>query len=257
MSLPYAGDVSDYIGFMLDQDSAVELVPNPAVSPSVASPFGPAYSLGRLQVPGTGWSAAGIDVRSINNSQSPPDTLDWLGWFWWNNADSTQKGFVFIATRNTTVAATTVNTTSFDAAGAKSGAGGGEARAGTIWLANGWVRRNTASVTQNISFSPVTTVTTGPFLGGTQQTAFMSGVLDSVRLDRVSGSGTPTPQYASATFSLVGSLRLTCIFPSPCTTNVPLIAAAARGGVAPDGPGARWPGADGRGAPLQRPAAGR
>ncbi len=241
LTLPYAGDVSDYIGFLLDPDSAVELVPNPALNPSLVSPFGPAYSLNATRVPGTGWTAAGVDIRIVNNNQAPPDTLDWLGWFWWNDADSTRKGFVFVVSRNTTVAATGVNTTAFDASGAKAGAGGGESQGATLWLANGWVRRNTASVTQNFAFTGATTVTSGPFLGGTQQIAFMSGVLDSVRMDRVLGSGTPNPQYASATFSFIGSIRLTCIFPTPCTTNVPLMAAAARRGPLPDSLRSRLP----------------
>lgn len=241
LTLPYAGDVSDYIAFLLDPDSAVELVPNPALDPALVSPFGPAFSLGHALVPGGGWSAAGLDIRIVNNNQSPPDSLDWLGWFWWNDADSSQKGFVFISSRNTTVGATSVNTTTFDAAGGKSGAGGGEIQGATLWLGNGWTRRNTASVTLNFSFFGTSTVTTGPFLGGTQQIAFMSGVLDSVRLSRVAGTGNPSTQYASTSFTFIGSLRLTCIFPTPCTTNNAQLAAAARQGPLPDSLRARLP----------------
>jgi len=229
-NFPYVGDVSDQASLMLDPDSAVELVPNPAL----ASPSpGAARAPGALRVPGGGWTTAGIDSRIIDNSQSPPDTTDYLGFFWYNNGDNSWKGFVFAAAPGTTVAATFVNTTAFDAGGHNSGAGGGEFRLAaptTYWQGDGWVRRNTVRVTGNIGFGGVTTVTTGPYLGGTQQTALMSGQLDSVRLDRLSGTFGTNPQYASATFTFVGSIRLTCVFPTPCTTNTLRAAAAAREG---------------------------
>jgi hypothetical protein len=223
LDLPLAGDLSDYADQLIPADSAVEIVPNPALTPSVAGPFMPSYSVRGVRVPGTGWTAAGVDVQIINNSVTPRDTLNWLGWFWWNNADTTQKGYIFIATPNTTVNATTVNTTNFDASFAKTGAGGGEARGrppgNTYWQANGWTRRNTASVTSNFAFGGTSTVTSGPFLGGTQTTIIMAGVIDSVRMDRQLGTGTPTTQYASLSTGFTVGLRLTCVFPTPCTTN--------------------------------------
>jgi hypothetical protein len=234
LSLPYAGDLSDYADQLIPADSAVEIVANPALAPSVGGPFSPTFSVTGVRVPGTGWTTAGLDVLMVDNTQSPPDTLSWLGWFWWNNADSTQKGYVFVATKANTVAATTVNTTSFDASFQKTGAGGGEVLGmppgNTYWQANGWTRRNTVSVTNNFAFGGTSTVTSGPFQGGTQQTRLMFGVIDSVRLDRQSGTGTPTTKYASITLSWVGSLALTCVFPTPCTTNALRMALARRGG---------------------------
>ncbi len=227
-TFPYVGDISDQAPLILDPDSAVVLVRNPALP---APPPGPSGAPGALRVPGAGWTTAGVDSRIIDNSQSPPDTTDYLGFLWSNDADDTWKGFVFAAAPGTTVAATVVNTTPFDAGGHNSGAGGGEFRLAaptTYWEARGWVRRNTVSVTANFAFGGATTVTTGPFLGGTQQTAFMSGQLDSVRLDRITGTFGTNPQYASASFTFVGSIRLVCVFPTPCTTNALRAAAAAR-----------------------------
>jgi len=233
LDFPYAGDMSDYADALIPTDSAIEIVPNPALAPSaVHGPFTPSYSVTGVRVPGSGWTAAGVDVQIINTSVTPRDTLNWLGWFWWNNADSTQKGYIFIATANNTVAATSVNTTTFDASYGKSGAGGGEARGSppgnTYWLANGWTRRNTASVTSNFNFGGASTVTSGPFLGGTQQTIIVAGVIDSVRMDRQSGTGTPVTQYASLSTNFTFGVRLTCVFPSPCTTNALRMALRAR-----------------------------
>lgn len=234
LQLPYAGDVSDYADQLLPTDSATEIVPNPDLSPSVNGPFAPSFSVTGVRVPGAGWTTAGLDVLMVDNTQSPPDTLSWLGWFWWNNADSTQKGYVFVATKSTTVGATAVNTTTFDGSYQKTGAGGGEVSGqppgNTYWQANGWTRRNTVSVTNNFGFGGTSTVTSGPFLGGTQQTRLMFGVIDSVRMDRQSGTATPTTKYASITLNWVGSLALTCVFPSPCTTNALRMALRSRRG---------------------------
>lgn len=218
LALPYVGDLSDYAPFLLHPDYKVELVPNPVLAARRATSIPGVMALG-ASVPGTGWTTAGVDIRTINNAQSPPDTLDLLGWFWWRDTDSTQKGFVFIATAANTVGATTVNTPAFDASGAQSGAGGGEVQGGTFWQANGWTRRNQARVTLNLAIGAVTTVTTGPFLGGTTQVTLMAGNVDSVRLDRMAGTGLPVTQYASASWGLVGGVRLTCVFPVPCSTN--------------------------------------
>ncbi len=221
-SLPYVGDLSDYADVLLPADSAVEIVlaPRPI---DVASPFGAVQAV--PHVPGTGWSTVGLDIKLINTDPVPDDTVRWLGWLWFRTADSTNKGFVFAhrAPTSNTIPATFVNTSVFDAAFGKAGAGGGEISGAppaslTFWQADGWVRRNTMSMTLNFAFGG-STVTTGPYTGGTQAFALMSGVLDSVRLDRVSGSAAPATQYASVTLTWVGGVRLVCVFPSPCTTN--------------------------------------
>jgi len=226
LSFPYVGDLSDNANEIFRTDSVDAIVPNPDLAPAATAPLGLSAA---PMVPGTGWTTAGVDVRIINTTPTPDDTVRWLGWFWYNSTTNTQKGyaFAFVQLPATTVAATSVNTTTFDAAFGKSGAGGGEVTGNppgnTYWQANGWTRRNTLSVTASLALGGTSTVTTGPFLGGTQQTLLMSGVLDSVRLDRVSGSGTPVTQYASITLNLVGSIRYSCTFPSPCTTNVLLL----------------------------------
>jgi hypothetical protein len=234
-------DLSDYAVDLLPVDSAIEIVPVPMPVPDVATPFGPVRAVPRaIRVPGTGWSVIGIDTKLINTDPTPDDTLRWLGWLWFDTADSTQKGFAFAfrAPTSNTVAATFVNTPAFDAAFGKAGAGAGEVDGIppaplTYWQGNGWVRRNTVSMSLNFSFSGTTPVTTGPYTGGTSQVAFMSGVLDSIRLDRVSGSASPATQYASIRLTFVGGIRLVCVFPSPCTTNAlmspPLRAWLARG----------------------------
>jgi hypothetical protein len=224
-TLPYVGDISDYAADLIPADSAVEIVPNPALHLASAAPVVPVRPV--VHVPGGSFSTVGIDLRMINTNSTPDDTLRWLGWLWFNTADSTNKGIVFgyrsLAAGNT-LAATTVNTATFDAAFGKSGAGGGEVSglpgpSFTYWQANGWVRRNTMSMTLNFAFTGASTITTGPYLGGSQRTALMNGVLDSVRLDRVSGTGTPVTQYASITLTFVGGVQITCVFPTPCTTN--------------------------------------
>jgi hypothetical protein len=238
LDLPYVGDLSDQAAHLIPADSATDIVPNPAVHPQLAAPAGPVRPV--PHVPGTGWSTVGIDLRMINTQPVPDDTLRWLGWLWFTTADSTRKGFVFgyrALSAGNTLPATVVNTGTFDAAFGKSGAGGGEVSGLpgptlTYWQANGWVRRNTVSMTLNFAFTGASTITSGPYLGGSQRTALMSGVLDSVRLDRVTGSGTPVTQYASITLTFVGGVQITCVFPTPCTTNA-LMAPQVRSWLAP------------------------
>lgn len=227
LALPYVGDLSDNAVDLLPLDSVTEIVANPLwVSSSVSAGYRPAFGLTGLHVPGTGWTTVGLDIHTVNNNQGA-DTFDWLGALWYNNADSTWKGIILAAGGGTTLAATTVNTTAFDAANAKSGAGGGEFRFsdGTTWLANGTGTPNQFSVGLSFFFGTLTTVTTGPYLGGTSRTGLMSITINNVGLTRVAGSGTPTTQTASVS-GFVGAVQLTCVFPSPCTTNVPIMAAS-------------------------------
>jgi len=241
LSLPYVGDLSDNAADILPLDSITRIVPVPPQAPRAVARA--------PMVPGTGWSAIGLDLRIINTNPVPDDTLRWLGWLWFNDADSTNKGIVlaYRALSSNTIGATTVNTTTFDAAYGKSGAGGGEVSglpgpSLTYWQANGWVRRNTMSVTLNFAFTGASTITSGPYLGGSQRTSLMTGALDSVRLDRVSGSGTPATQYASINFGFTGGVQITCVFPSPCTTNTLRLSPEARawlraGGAGPEAAG--------------------
>lgn len=227
LALPYVGDLSDNAGELLPLDSVTEIVANPLwVSASYRSPLGPSFALTGLRVPGTGWTTFGLDIRTVNNNQGA-DTFDWLGAIWFSNADSTWKGIILAAGAGTTLPATTVNTTNFDAANAKIGAGGGEFRFSnaTTWLANGSGAPNQFSVALSLWFGAVTTVTTGPYLGGTSRTGLMSININNVGLTRVSGAGAPATQTASVS-GFVGAVQLICVFPSPCTTNVPIMAAS-------------------------------
>lgn len=235
LSLPYVGDISDDAARFYPIDSLNEIVANPAYTPAAGvSPFGPTLSSYGLRVPGAGWSTSSVDVHVVNTQQAN-DTFDWLVVFWVNQGEGTWKGFVIAATAATTFPATTVNTTAFDAANAKSGVGAGEGRFsnGTFWSANGTGSPNTFRVFSSGTVGGSSTITTGPFLGGLSWNHQMNMTISNVGMTRVAGAGAPATQTASLSGNLTG-VAYSCIFPSPCTTNVPAIAAAARAGRVPD-----------------------
>ena len=235
LNIPYVGDVSDNAGSFFRADSMDEIVANPAYVPAArTSPFGPTFSLHGVRVPGTGWTSSALDIHIVNADQGN-DTFDWLGVFWFNQTETDWMGFILAATANATLPQTQVNTTAFDAAEARSGVGGGEGRAstGTVWTANGTGSPNRFRVTASAGVGAATTVTTGPYLGGTQQSMNMTMNIAGVGMTRVLGSGTPLTQTASLSGTITGT-KFDCLFPTPCTTNVPLIQAAARRGAVPD-----------------------
>jgi hypothetical protein len=204
-----------------DPDSVTVIARNPAYSPSVASGASGLVLGTRWDA---GWDITGLDVRLVDNQQSPPDTTDWVGVFWSNPAEASWKGFVIAASATTTVSQTTVATTAFDASGGKSGAGGGEFRSldGTYWQGDHTAAAPNNTITISFaSYGAAQTVTSGPFLGGTAASGLMFGRLRTIRMDRLQGSTSP-PQinvdYDFTTTS-IPSVQLTCIFPSPCTTN--------------------------------------
>jgi hypothetical protein len=231
LSLPYVGNISDNAELLFDPVCASDIVANTGPSPvspiAQTSPFGPTYSLNAVRVPGAGWTSSGVDVHIVNNQQSG-DTFDWLITFWVNQAEPTWKGYIIGASAATTLAATTVNTTNFDNGNDKTGVGGGEARASTatVWNANGTGSPNTYRVLSSGTTGGSSTVTTGPFLGGTSAPFTMNQTISNVGMARVQGSGTPTTQTANLTGTITG-VSYSCVFPSPCTTNVPNVAAAA------------------------------
>lgn len=75
-------------------------------------------------------------------------------------------------------------------------------------------------------------MTTGPFLGGTQATGTMFGRMRTIAMTRISGATLPTSFSVDFDFSVtqIGAIRYVCYFRTPCTTNVPVIAAALRAG---------------------------
>lgn len=242
LSLPYVGDISDDAARFYPIDSLNEIVANPAYTPVAGiSPFGPTLSTFGLRVPGAGWSSSSVDVHIVNTQQSN-DTFDWLVVFWVNQGEGTWKGFILAATANSTFPATTANTTAFDAANAKAGVGAGEGRFsnGTFWQANGTGAPNTFQVFSSSTVGGSSTITTGPFLGGLGWSHQMNMSINNVGLTRVLGAGAPATQTVSLSGNLTG-VAYSCVFPSPCTTNVPIIAAAARRGHVPDSLMARLP----------------
>jgi hypothetical protein len=226
-------NLSDNAGDLLPLDSVYEIVANPYwVAPLAASPFGPLFSLSGVRVPGAGWTTFGFDIHIVNTNQAN-DTFDWLGALWFNNADSTWKGMLLGASAATTLPATFVNTAAFDAGNAKSGAGGGEVKVTgglTAWIADGTGAPNQFSVSSEAFLSAAATVTTGPYLGGLRRTVLMNININNVGLTRVPGGLQAPPTQTASLSGFVFGAEFNCVFPSPCTTNVPLLAEAARRG---------------------------
>ncbi len=184
----------------------------------------------------TTWNIGGMDIVNININPVPRDTVHWIGVFWSNPVEPTWKGFAYggggLAT-NTILARTDVNTTAFDATGNKTGAGGGEIRAstGTLWQGNGPIAGaiNDMQVTA-AAYGATSTVTTGPYLGGTKASGSMQGRLHSVSMTRIQGTDAPNPMTVDYDFRgvSIGSVRIVCVFNSPCTTNTPNLMASLR-----------------------------
>jgi hypothetical protein len=220
---PYAGDISDLAPqIFADTDSVTVVVPNPAFGTGAVA-LAPGVSLApRFDAT---WNIFGIDIRIVNNADSPPDTLDWVGVLWSNPAEPTWKGFVIGASAsNTIVPSLAVNTPAFDASGAKSGAGGGEARQsdGTYWQANGAASENTIQVA-TASYGSPSTIASGPFTGGTVAVGAMNGRLRNIPMTRLFGSTPPATMTVDFDFRAfaISALQIICIFPSPCTSQFP------------------------------------
>jgi len=193
-------------------DSTTDVILNPEWLPSAAAAAG-------LQLAprfAAGWGSVGIDVRivfdSIPGGAIQRDSLDWVVTLWWNPADSTWKGYVLRATTSATFNNVTLNTASLDASGGKTGAGGGESRAasGTYWEANGGTYR----ITENGSYGGLSTITSGPFLGGNIQYGLMGGRLRKVTMPRITGTDAPATQTIDYNFrsAPIGSQRMFCYF---------------------------------------------
>lgn len=241
------GDVSDMAPIVYaDTDSVVVIVRNPLLAS--IRPAGlqlvPQFS--------SGWDIFGLDVRIIDTTQVPADTNDWLGAFWSNPAEQTQKGIVLAyrcANRTggalascktnrtaTTSGSLTVNTAAFDASGGKSGVGGGERRftTGEYWEATSGTFLVSAA-----AYGAASTVTSGPFTGGTSATGAMQGRMLTIVMPRL----LPTVDGSSITVSFdfrttaIGALRLTCLFRIPCTGQAGAALASRRRGISPLGEG--------------------
>jgi len=206
-------DLSDLAPQIFAGDSTTVVVPNPLYQ------FAPAAGISRAPQFASGWTVVGVDLFIQNKNVTPNDTLSWLGVLWYNPADSTWKGLVLAATTATTLPLTTVNTTNFNNSGGKTGAAGGEAQqsTGTYWEANG----GQIQITQNNFCFSTATVTSGVYKGGTESICLFGGQLVNVTMPRLAGTTAPASQTVSVDFrnNLIFGARLTCVFPSPCTSS--------------------------------------
>jgi len=225
-TLPYVGDLSDLAAQLYAGDSVTVVVANPAYTAARAG--GPEHAAQFA----AGWGAVGVSISIQDHSSTPWDTLSWLGVMWWNPADSTWKGWTIAATKATTIALTNVSTTAFDASGATSGAGGGEAQqsTGTYWQASS----GQLQINRNSSCGSTTTVPSGVWKGGTTRTCTFGGRLVTLSMPRVTGSTSPTTQTINFDFrtARITGARIVCVFPSPCTGAAGAVVArlrAARG----------------------------
>lgn len=172
----------------------------------------------------TSWTIGGMELLNVNINPVPDDTVHWVGVFWSNPAEPAWKGFVLGATSGSTLPRTDVNTVAFDASGSKTGAGGGEFRpsTGTYWQSNGPVggANNDFQVTA-ASYGAATTVTSGPFTGGTMASGTMQGRIQRMSMTRQLGTDAPATSTVDYDFrgAAIGSVRVVCVFDIPCTTN--------------------------------------
>ena len=226
LNFPIIGDISDEAPVIYaDTDSLTELVSDAVVGVAATSR---ASMLMLAPQFATSWNITGVDVRLVNKEVTPNDTTHWIGVFWSNPADATWKGFVLAAANTNpatvTLPLTPVNTTVFDAAGGKSGVGGGEFRASTatFWQANGGgISPNNTITISAASYGGAGTVTTGPFLGGTAANGSMQGRMRTINMTRISGATTPTSFTVDMDFTgaAINAIRYVCVFRTPCTTN--------------------------------------
>jgi hypothetical protein len=194
-------------------DSTTDVILNPEWQPTAA----PVPGLRLAARFAAGWGSAGIDVRIVFDSQPDvagiqKDSLDWVITLWWNPADSTWKGYLLDATTDSTFVERNVDTALLDASSGKDGAGGGESRAasGTYWEADDGTYR----INENGNYGGLSTITSGPFLGGNIQYGLMGGRLRRVRMPRISGTDAPTSQTVDYDFrsARIGSQRMFCYF---------------------------------------------
>ena len=222
-AFPYVGDISDDAASLIPADSAIEIVANPAFQVRRQGRAGMLFSM-RAQIPNGSWTIVGLRVRIVNTSQAN-DTYAWLGYFFYNTADPTWKGFVIADHGAAAAVNKVVDTPAFDAANAQSGAGGGEVQASTFtfWEADGVGNPNKLRVTASSFTGATVTLTSGPFLGGTQTAGLMTGSLQEVVMTRLAGAGGDAADTADIAVSDIPSYFYDCTFPTPCTSNTPLM----------------------------------
>jgi hypothetical protein len=232
---PYVGDLSDYAPrIFADTDSVTVIVPNPLyVTERRAGALGPTGSFDLFGARfAADWNIFGMDIREIDQTQSPTDTIiDWLATFWSNPAEDTWKGLVVafrcgrvggaaLADCRASRSSTTpfggnvgINTAEFNADEGKKGAGGGEFRQDSLqyWEANDGAFRVTAA-----SYGADSEVTSGPFTGGSIADGTMQGRMDSVVMPQLLPSAGPAIVVDfDFRFVPISAVRLTCVFRQP------------------------------------------
>ena len=204
-----------------DSESVTVVVANPDFSVRAADSRSLLVLAPRFS---SSWTIGGMELLNVNINPVPNDTVHWVGVFWSNPAEPSWKGFVLGATTTGILPRIDVNTTAFDASGSKVGAGGGEIRAstGTYWQANGPVggANNDFQITA-ASYGAASTVTSGPFTGGTMASGTMQGRIQRMTMTRQLGTDAPATSTVDYDFrgSPIGSVRVVCVFDIPCTTN--------------------------------------
>ena len=203
-----------------DTESVTVVVSNPDFSARAAAPSGlmmaPTFQ--------SSWNISGWDILVINNEVQPADTTRWLEVLWSNPAETNWFGFAIAAVSGPTVTQIYINTPAFDSTFGKVGAGAGEFRTSTTtyWQGNGGGGANANFMTISAaSYGSTSTVTTGPYLGGTMASGTMLGRMKNITLTRQYGSTTPTTTQADLDFTSVAisALQIDCRFRTPCTTN--------------------------------------
>jgi hypothetical protein len=208
-------DFSAVAAQALDQeDSTTEVVLNPAWHPAASLPAG--VQLAPMFA--AGWGARGLDILvvfdSVPGGTIQRDSLDWIAVRWWNPADSTYKGWII---RGTTAGTFTtyanVNTAGFDASGAHTGVGAGEAQlsTGSYWEGTSGQYR----ITSNGSYGAFAQLTGGPYLGGDYAVGQMAGRLRTVTMPLQFGSSGVDPSIVDFNFGFtpITSWRIRCYFP--------------------------------------------
>jgi hypothetical protein len=207
-------DFSEVAAQAIDQeDSTTEVVANPARRPAAALPAGvhPAAMFA------TGWGARGLDILvvfdSIPGNSATRDSLDWIAVRWWNPADSTWKGWIINATTAGSFSTyVNVNTTAFNASGAHSGVGAGEARLAsrTYWEGTSGQYR----ITFNGFYGSYAQLTGGPYRGGDYAVGFMLGRLLTIVMPRQFGPDAPATSTVDFDFGWppITGWRIRCYF---------------------------------------------
>lgn len=230
--IPYVGDISSMAPQLFaDLDSHVVMVPNPAYSPSLTAPL-PAPLPGLFMAPqfNASWNFIGLKITTVDNTNAPPDTVFWHLVVWSDPANALDHGFAIAASRANTFNVSPINTALFDASTATAGAAAGEfhTSTGTFWEDD--AKGGRYQVTAQTYPGAFTTIATGPYLGGLSRAGTQFGRVANANLVRLLGTEAPASFKVNVDYRLTGipATEISCVFPTPCTTNVPGLMAALR-----------------------------